>query len=83
VESPSKLDMLRSIGADHVINYTLEDFTKNGQLYDFILDVVASRSIYDYKRALSPNGIFCDGRRFRGCKSSSLFTWAFDFNDRG
>ena len=50
--------MLRSIGADHVIDYTLEDFTKNGQLYDFILDVVASRSIYDYKRALSPNGIF-------------------------
>jgi NADPH:quinone reductase-like Zn-dependent oxidoreductase len=58
VDSLSKLDMLRSIGADHVIDYTQEDFTKSGQRYDFILDVVASRSIFDYKRALSPNGIF-------------------------
>ena len=58
VDSPSKLDMLRSIGADHVIDYTQEDFTKSGQRYDFILDVVASRSIFDYKRALSPKGIF-------------------------
>ena len=58
VDGPSKLDMLRSIGADHVIDYTQEDFTKSGQRYDLILDVVASRSIFDYKRALSPNGIF-------------------------
>jgi NADPH:quinone reductase-like Zn-dependent oxidoreductase len=58
VDSPSKLDMLRSIGADHVIDYTQEDFTKSGQRYDLILDVVASRSIFDYKRALSPEGIF-------------------------
>ena len=58
VDSTSKLDMLRSIGADHVIDYTQEDFTKNGQRYDLILDVVASRSIFDYKRALSPKGVF-------------------------
>ncbi len=58
VDSPSKLDMLRSIGADHVIDYTQEDFTKSGQRYDFIFDVVASRSIFDYKRALSPSGVF-------------------------
>jgi NADPH:quinone reductase-like Zn-dependent oxidoreductase len=58
VDSSRKLDMLRSIGADHVIDYTQEDFTKSGQRYDFILDVVASRSIFDYRRALSPNGIF-------------------------
>jgi len=58
VDSPHKLDMLRSIGADHVIDYTREDFTRNGQQFDLILDVVASRSIFDYKRALSPNGIF-------------------------
>ena len=49
--------MLRSIGADHVIDYTQEDFTKNGQHYDLILDVVVHRSIFDYKRALSPKGI--------------------------
>jgi NADPH:quinone reductase-like Zn-dependent oxidoreductase len=58
VDSLSKLDMLRSLGADHVIDYTQEDFTKSGQRYDFILDVVASRSIFDYKRALSPSGVF-------------------------
>jgi NADPH:quinone reductase-like Zn-dependent oxidoreductase len=58
VDGPSKLDMLRSIGADHIIDYTQEDFTKSGQQYDLILDVVASRSIFDYKRALTPNGVF-------------------------
>jgi NADPH:quinone reductase-like Zn-dependent oxidoreductase len=49
--------MVRSIGADHVIDYTQEDFTKSGQRYDLILDVVVSRSISDYKRALNPKGI--------------------------
>src|SRR5881398_1658093 len=58
VDSVGKLDMLRSIGADHVIDYTQEDFTKSGQRYDLILDVVASQSIFDYKRALSPKGIY-------------------------
>jgi NADPH:quinone reductase-like Zn-dependent oxidoreductase len=57
VDSTRKLDMLRSIGADQVIDYTQQDFTKNGQRYDLILDVVASRSIFDYKRALSPKGV--------------------------
>jgi len=58
VDSTSKLDMLRSIGADQVIDYTQEDFTKNEQVYDLILDVVTYRSIFDYKRALSPKGIY-------------------------
>ncbi len=57
VDSTKKLDMLRSIGSDHVIDYTKEDFTKNGQHYDLILDVVVHRSVFDYKRALSPKGI--------------------------
>ncbi len=57
VDSTRKLDMLRSIGADHVVDYTQEDFTKNGQHYDLILDVVVRRSVFDYKRALSPKGI--------------------------
>jgi len=57
VDSTEKLDMVRSIGADHVIDYTQEDFTKSGQRYDLILDVVVSRSISDYKRVLSPKGI--------------------------
>jgi NADPH:quinone reductase-like Zn-dependent oxidoreductase len=50
--------MVRSIGADQVIDYTKEDFTKSGRRYDLILDVVVYRSIFDYKRALSPKGIF-------------------------
>jgi NADPH:quinone reductase-like Zn-dependent oxidoreductase len=58
VDSTRKLDMLRSIGADHVIDYTQKDYTKSDQCYDLILDVVAHRSVFDYRRALSPEGIF-------------------------
>ncbi len=57
VDSTEKLDILRSIGADHVIDYTQEDFTKSGQSYDLILDVVVSHSISDYKGVLNPQGI--------------------------
>jgi len=55
--STKNLDMLRSIGADEVTDYTQEDFTRNGQHYDLILDIVANRSASDYMRALSPRGI--------------------------
>jgi len=58
VDSSGKLDMLRSMGFDQVIDYTQEDFTKNGQCYDLILDVKTNRSIFDYTRALSPNGSY-------------------------
>jgi NADPH:quinone reductase-like Zn-dependent oxidoreductase len=57
VDSREKLEMLRLIGTDHVIDYNQEDFTKNGQLYDLILDVVVQRWIFAYKRALSREGI--------------------------
>jgi len=55
--STRNLDMVRSIGADHVIDYTQADFTQNGQRYDLIFDAVGNRSVSDYQRALSPNGI--------------------------
>ena len=55
--STRNLDMVRSIGADHVIDYTQEDFTKHGQHYDLIYDAVGNRSVSDYKRALKPRGI--------------------------
>jgi NADPH:quinone reductase-like Zn-dependent oxidoreductase len=58
VDSASKLDMLRSMGATHVIDYTREDFTRNGQRYDLILDVKTSRSMFDCARALSLNGVY-------------------------
>jgi NADPH:quinone reductase-like Zn-dependent oxidoreductase len=54
--STRNLEMVRSIGADHVIDYTQNDFTKNGQQYDLIIDNVGNRSVFDLKRALTPTG---------------------------
>jgi NADPH:quinone reductase-like Zn-dependent oxidoreductase len=56
--SSRNLDMVRSIGADHVIDYTQVDFTQNGQRYDLIFTVVGHHSIFDFKRVLSPEGIY-------------------------
>jgi len=58
VDSTTKLDMLRSMGFDHVIDYTKEDFTKNGKCYDLILDVKTNRSMFDYARALCRKGMY-------------------------
>ena len=58
VDNAEKLDMMRSIGADHVIDYTKEDFTRNGRRYDLILDLRAHHSFLDYRRALSARGIY-------------------------
>jgi NADPH:quinone reductase-like Zn-dependent oxidoreductase len=56
VDSAEKLAMLRSIGADKVIDYRQEDFTLSGRLFDLILDVAAYRSVFDVRRALSSRG---------------------------
>jgi NADPH:quinone reductase-like Zn-dependent oxidoreductase len=56
--STRNVDTARSIGADHVIDYTREDFTKSGQRYDLIVGANAHHSIFDYRRALSQHGIF-------------------------
>jgi len=58
VDNTGKLDFMRSLGADHVIDYSREDFTKNGKQYDLILDLVAHRSVFAYPRALKPNGSY-------------------------
>ncbi len=55
--STRNLDLVRSIGADHVIDYTQTDFTNNGQQYDLIYCAVGNRTITEYKRALKPQGI--------------------------
>jgi NADPH:quinone reductase-like Zn-dependent oxidoreductase len=82
VDCAEKLDMMRALGADHVIDYEQEDFTDNGRQYDLILDVKTTRSIFDYKRALRPNGAYVSvggstfrilqlvlfGKLFRGCR---------------
>jgi NADPH:quinone reductase-like Zn-dependent oxidoreductase len=57
VVSTRNLDLMRSIGADHAIDYTQEDFTRNGQQYDFILDNVVNHSLTDLRRALTPTGM--------------------------
>jgi NADPH:quinone reductase-like Zn-dependent oxidoreductase len=56
--STKKMDMVCSMGADHVIDYTQEDFTQNGQQYDLILAANGDRSISDYRRALAPKGTY-------------------------
>jgi NADPH:quinone reductase-like Zn-dependent oxidoreductase len=56
--STRNLDLVRSIGADYVIDYTQGDFTQTGKCYDLIFDVVAKRSFSDCKRALKPQGIY-------------------------
>ena len=58
VDASHKLSTVRSVGADHVIDYTQEDFTKSGELYDLILDCQGFRSMFDYKRALRPKGTY-------------------------
>lgn len=53
-----KIDFVRSLGVDHVIDYKAEDFTRNGQQYDLILDAQGKHSLLDYRRALSPTGVY-------------------------
>jgi NADPH:quinone reductase-like Zn-dependent oxidoreductase len=56
VDSTEKLDMLRSIGANHVIDYTKEDYTNTGETYDLIIDVVGKSSVSRRLKLLKPNG---------------------------
>jgi NADPH:quinone reductase-like Zn-dependent oxidoreductase len=58
VDKPGKLEMLRAMGADHVIDYLEEDFTQGGKRYDLILDVKTTRSPFANARALNPNGTY-------------------------
>jgi NADPH:quinone reductase-like Zn-dependent oxidoreductase len=56
--STRNVALLQSLGADHVIDYTREDFTKGAERYDLILDNVGTHSLLEYKRVLNPKGIF-------------------------
>jgi NADPH:quinone reductase-like Zn-dependent oxidoreductase len=66
VDSTRKLDMLRSIGADHVIDYTQEDFTQNGVIYDVIFDVVGTLSLSRSARSIAQNGTYLLANPVRG-----------------
>jgi NADPH:quinone reductase-like Zn-dependent oxidoreductase len=61
VDSTEKLDMLRSLGVDHVIDYTQEDFTKGGETYNVIFDVIGKSSFSRSLRSLTPNGRYLLG----------------------
>jgi len=74
VDSEEKLEAIRSLGADHVIDYRKHDFTANKNAYDIIIDVVANRSLSKYKNALKPNGVF---QMIGGTASSIIETMAF------
>lgn len=58
VDSTAKLDMVRAIGADRVIDYTQGDFTHSGEHYDLILDIPGNQSLSDCRRALTPKGTY-------------------------
>lgn len=58
VDHGDKADFLRSLGADHVVDYTHEDFTRSGEQYDLILDTIAHRSVFACARALRPDGVY-------------------------
>jgi NADPH:quinone reductase-like Zn-dependent oxidoreductase len=75
--STGKMDMARSIGADRVIDYTKEDFTKNGQLYDLIFAANGYHPILDYRRALAPKGsyVFAGGTWAQMFQAMLLGPW--------
>jgi NADPH:quinone reductase-like Zn-dependent oxidoreductase len=83
VDKTGKLEMLRSIGADHVIDYTQEDFTKSGQTYDVILDAVGKSSFSGSLRSLKENGTYLNAnpglfsrvRRTSKTSSKRLIPW--------
>ncbi|HZY26136.1 MAG TPA: NAD(P)-dependent alcohol dehydrogenase [Bacteroidales bacterium] len=77
VDSSGKLDMMLSMGFDHVIDYKHEDFTKNGKTYDLILDVKTNRSIFDYMHTLCRNGVYVTvgGSMFRLIQALFLRPW--------
>jgi NADPH:quinone reductase-like Zn-dependent oxidoreductase len=58
VDHTGKLELMRALGADHVVDYTIEDFAHNGQRYDLILDIAAQRSVLHYRRSLAPRGSY-------------------------
>jgi NADPH:quinone reductase-like Zn-dependent oxidoreductase len=58
VDNTGKLEMMRSMGFDHVIDFTKEDFTKGGKCYDMILDAKTNRSMFAYTRVLNRNGVY-------------------------
>lgn len=76
VDNAGKLDFMRSLGADEVIDHRREDFTRPSQPYDMILDLVAHRSVFAYRRALAPGGRYrCVGGPVRALLRVTTVGW--------
>ncbi|MEW1840394.1 NAD(P)-dependent alcohol dehydrogenase [Nonomuraea angiospora] len=71
---PGNVEIVRSIGADHVVDYTKEDFTRGGGRYDVILDNVANRSLADCRRVLAPQGIYLHNSGDKGGRWVGVMT---------
>ncbi len=82
--STRNLEMVRSLGADHVIDYTQEDYTQNGRRYDLIVDAAAYRPFSDSQRALNPNGIYVliGGSGAQFLQATLLGPWASMTGDK-
>ena len=66
VDNATKLDFMRSVGADEVVDYRVDDFTRITPRFDLVLDLVAHRSVFAYRRALAPGGVYrCVGGSVR------------------
>lgn len=77
VDSAAKLDFMKSVGADEVLDYRRDDFTRTAQPYDLILDLVAHRSVFAYRRALAPRGTYrCVGGSARSLVRVLSAGWA-------
>jgi NADPH:quinone reductase-like Zn-dependent oxidoreductase len=92
VDHTEKLDMLRSIGADHVIDFTREDFTKSGQTYDVILDTIGKSPFAGSLRSLKENGTYLNANpgRFAGIRKAwasknsnkKVLTWSTGYTNK-
>ena len=90
VDKPTKLKMLSSIGSDHVIDYTREDFTKNGEMYDVILDTIGGSPFWRSMRSLNENGTYLNAnpglfggiwmRWFSNMKNKRVITWTAGYS---
>lgn len=75
VDRADKLEMVRSLGATHVIDYATEDPTRTGRRYDFVLDVKTGRSILDWARGLKPGGVYATVGGATGRLLQALLFW--------
>ena len=77
VDNARKLEFMRAVGADEVIDYERADFTRTSQPYDLVLDLVAHRSVFAYRRALAPGGVYrCVGGSVRALVRVLTAGWA-------